>query len=75
MMLKIIVFNLKDTEFKVTCPPEADIYSLCSLLDAGGAKDIKLYTTYETFDDLYLQGRSTRNLSSFPSTERQLELF
>lgn len=75
MIIKKVRFTKDNEEYTIDCPPDANIYSLAKLLDDGGAEDIKTCTVYETLDDLYVQGRSTRNLPSIPSTQRQLELF
>ena len=75
MIIKKVRFTKNNEEYTIDCPPDANIYSLAKLLDDGGAEDIKTCTVYETLDDLYVQGRSTRNLPSIPSTQRQLELF
>ena len=75
MIIKKVRFVKDNEEYTVDCPPDANIYSLAKLLDDGGAENIRTCTVYETLDDLYVQGRSTRNLPSIPSTQRQLELF
>jgi len=75
VIIKKVRFTKDNEEYTIDCPPDANIYSLAKLLDDGGAEDIKTCTVYETLDDLYVQGRSTRNLPSIPSTQRQLELF
>lgn len=75
MVNKTVSFIRQGVDYKVICPPESDIYDFCKMLDEGGAENITLHTTYETWDDLYVQGRSTRNLPDIPSAKRQLELF
>ena len=75
MIIKKVRFVKDNKEYTVDCPPDANIYSLAKLLDDGGAENIRTCTVYETLDDLYVQGRSTRNLPSIPSAQRQLELF
>ena len=75
MPAKKIVFIKDNEEYKLDCLPKTDVYKLCELLDQGGAQSIRTYTVYETLDDLYVQGRSTRNFSDIPHTQRQLELF
>ena len=75
MIIKKVRFTKDNEEYTIDCPHDANIYSLAKLLDDGGAENIRTCTVYETLDDLYVQGRSTRNLPSIPSTQRQLELF
>ena len=75
MPAKKIVVIKDNEEYKLDCLPKTDVYKLCELLDQGGAQSIRTYTVYETLDDLYVQGRSTRNFSDIPPTQRQLELF
>lgn len=75
MIFKKVKFVKDNEEYTLDCLPNTDIYKLCKLLDKGGAENIRTCTVYETVDDLYIQGRSTRNLSSVPPTQRQLELF
>lgn len=75
MIVKKIKFTKDDEEYSLDCLPNTDIYKLCKLLDTGGAENIRTCTVYETVDDLYLQGRSTRNLPSVSPPKRQLELF
>ena len=75
MIIKKVRFVKDNEEYTVDCPPDANIYGLAKLLDDGGAENIRTCTVYETLDDLYVQGRSTRNLPSISSTQRQLELF
>ena len=75
MVLKKIAFSVQGEQYFIECKPKTNMYVLCKILDDGGAEEIKTCTVYETIDDLYVQGRSTRNLPSIPSTQRQLELF
>ena len=49
-------------------------YTYAKMLEGQGCTEIKIYLNGE-FVDHYVQGRSTRNLSSIPSPSRQLELF
>ena len=49
-------------------------YTYAQMLEGQGCTDIKIYHNGELVDH-YVQGRSTRNLSSIPFTKRQLELF
>ena len=76
MPTKKIEFSTEHGTYTLTCPPNVDVYSLCETVkQSTGASEIKIHTQYETLDDLYVQGRSTRNLSDIPASQRQLELF
>lgn len=75
MTYRKIRFSKDNQDYSIDCPSEANVYGLAQILDKGEAQDIKICTVYETFDDLYLQGRSTRNLPSVPPPQRQLDLF
>ena len=75
MVLKKVAFSVQGEQYFIECKPKTDIYVLCKVLDDGGAEEIKTCTVYETLEELYVQGRSTRNLSSIPTANKQLELF
>ena len=49
-------------------------YTYAQMLEGQGCTEIKIYLNGE-FVDHYVQGRSTRNLSSIPTANKQLELF
>lgn len=49
-------------------------YTYAKMLEGQGCTEIKIYLNGE-FVDHYVQGRSTRNLSSVPASNKQLELF
>tara|TARA_B110000008_G_scaffold212570_1_gene211577 strand:- start:1027 stop:1263 length:237 start_codon:yes stop_codon:yes gene_type:complete len=49
-------------------------YTYAKMLEGQGCTNIKIYFNGDCIDH-YVQGRSTRNLSSVQDTPRQLELF
>ena len=49
-------------------------YTYAKMLEGQGCTEIKIYLNGE-YVDYYVQGRSTRNLSSIPTANKQLELF
>ena len=51
-----------------------DPYKYAKMLEGQGATNITIYLEGRLVDH-YVQGRSTRNLSSIPSPNKQLELF